>query len=1373
LATNMFADLLDKPSSSNVRKNMFADLLPPESKQVSGQPEFYDNSPVDFSKYLTTSHAVSEPVAQPVQSSRPDYKSAWISGTLGSLLGKALTPLAENITGKKVDLSTLPQPKTFGEKAVSFAGSNLSELPMWLLGDALLAKPLAALAKTAPVAKGIGILPKAITSALGTGVRAGTTYGLPINAAETAINGDGASGFADRLKRVPVMALGGTALHGAGQLVGKGIGEAGNILAERKLTYPEIKSNPLQNVQNAYKTSATLRDVKAQELNKTFSDPTNNLGKTGQTLPRQGATPEDLFQQKQADAMSAFGGPLKSYKINNDISEIEAMMDKRVKDIAASLKQADGQTRIETIRNRVKDMGGISPGNANIFEEQKVIPNWIRNRNGRSLDEVADTLGMSSDELLKAVDSSAYKPKDYELEAYRVAHNNPEYQNLSNTLDTLKTSMSTVKKVNGPISLKPREVKGEPVQDVPTMRPEKPAPLRWTNKDEIPKADLPYGRLGDKVGVDNSGINSMGKGFGSEIIEPKLAMRLQAFNDSLPDLPDTSSHIVSKTDKPPMTLDTLRKLRTKAYIKTTDNLHRLDQLDKYVEVTTGKKLSPEDKTYMLALNSRGTGTTASYILEEGLVGPKGDNVGESLKSITSQLKDKQVLKEFDNYLVNKHAITRMRLGEKVFPDEMKMTPGMSGAIVKRIESVHPEFKDLSNKIYEFQNKLSKAWLVDTGIVSPEAYGKWIMDNPHYVPNNRLFSELEQPGFSGSTKRGFASQSNPVKARSTSQRKVISPMESIMEHVDQYVKVAKRNEVMQTLIRNLEKNPDEFKGWAEIIPSDGQLKEGLMGDINKILETDGINGVAEAFNKQFDNIFQAKKQRLDLGNIVTGLVNGEKVHVRVSDPLLLDALTNLKPQGQQFVISALGQVTRVMKNLTTGINPVFSLARNIWRDIPTAFINSKSTNNPFVFGKDLLGSIVDIAGNKEVYKSYKALGGGHASSSVSASRNTLAESKARLLPGYAIKHPFKSALGGLERLNNTVETAPRLGEYKRFSKPGDYSSKVKGLYEANDVTTNFSRYGNVIKEADSIFPYLNAAWQGISKLSRAFKDNPVQAPVKALMAVTLPTIVLYQLNHSNPAYQQLSDYIKDNNFLFPKNDGTFVKIPKPREIGVVFGSSVERALRQWQDNDPEPFNRFMETIKTNFTPPTRSILAPLSDIRSNKNFVDAPIVSGEVSKLSPPYQFDEKTSEPAKFIGKKLNQSPQQIDYLARSYLGGVAQLGIPATTKNSSVLGTLGKQIMADPTFSNDIIGDFYNTKDKIDTSSSDAKATGDKSLEVGKKYKPIFAKASTQLSDIRKQIDKVQASQASNAEKEAKIRAFQIKMLNIAKAANSKFKLK
>ena len=404
--------------------------------------------------------------------------------------------MAEKVAGKKVDLSTLPEQKTLGEKAVSFAGSNLSDLPAWVSGDALLAKPLAALAKTAPIAKAASIIPKALIPALSTGVRAGATYGGAIAPAETTMEGDGLQGLIEREKQVPLMALGGTILHGGGQLVGKGIGEVGNILADRRLGQV---AQPLDEaVKNAFRKPSPItkaeplqlspkeiaHNAKQAELNDVFKD--LPIGSTSTPLATK------TLQQSIDDSMGigmgigkstedyggldAFGKPLNTFKKNTDtqdaVAEISAKMEKQVQDIAKSLKQADGQTKIESIRNQVKARGGIKQGNSDIFEEQKVIPNWIRSDKGLPLDQMADELGMSSDELLASIGDSAYKPRDYVTEAYRIAHNDKDYQGLSNLLDTLKGELPQKRTLDAIPKLKPRELTPQP-EPLPIEQPKR------------------------------------------------------------------------------------------------------------------------------------------------------------------------------------------------------------------------------------------------------------------------------------------------------------------------------------------------------------------------------------------------------------------------------------------------------------------------------------------------------------------------------------------------------------------------------------------------------------------------------------------------------------------------------------------------------------------------------------------------------------------------------------------------------------------------------------------------------------------------------------------------------------------------------------
>ena len=286
---------------------------------------------------LRSSHASTD---APIQQDEPNYKAAWIKGTLGSLAGRALTPLAEKITGKEVDLSTLPEQKTLGEEAVSFAGNMGSDLPLWLSGDAVLAKPLAALSKTAPIAKATSFLPKALTPALSTGVRAGATYGGVIAPVETAMEGDGLQGLIEREKKVPVMALGGSLLHGGGQLAGKGIGEVGNILADRRLG--QIAQPLDEAVQNAFK-KPSLRDAKTQQYENIFADTSKPITteqpvNIRQPLSSQGLTDAELISQKQSDYQSVFGDPLNNYKIKQTIKPGQRAHEVRQAELESTFK---------------------------------------------------------------------------------------------------------------------------------------------------------------------------------------------------------------------------------------------------------------------------------------------------------------------------------------------------------------------------------------------------------------------------------------------------------------------------------------------------------------------------------------------------------------------------------------------------------------------------------------------------------------------------------------------------------------------------------------------------------------------------------------------------------------------------------------------------------------------------------------------------------------------------------------------------------------------------------------------------------------------------------------------------------------------------
>src|SRR5690606_21158589 len=123
---------------------------------------------------------------------------------------------------------------------------------------------------------------------------------------------------------------------------------------------------------------------------------------------------------------------------------------------------------------------------------------------------------------------------------------------------------------------------------------------------------------------------------------------------------------------------------------------RINQFDKYFERMTGQKLSPANRAYMLAMNSRGSDVISHKILTENLVDAQGNYMGKSLKDITKQIPKRQVV-DFEDYLIAKHAETRMARGEKVYAEESGMTLDKVAQKIQEYESRYPEFVKIADE----------------------------------------------------------------------------------------------------------------------------------------------------------------------------------------------------------------------------------------------------------------------------------------------------------------------------------------------------------------------------------------------------------------------------------------------------------------------------------------------------------------------------------------------------------------------------------------------------------------------------------------------------------------------------------------------------
>lgn len=344
-------------------------------------------------------------------------------------------------------------------------GEEIPKIPLWMVGEGAIGALGKGIGKLSPrIASTAEKVGSRVPSFVKGGLMDAATYGGVISPVDNIREGGSFQDLIEKEKQLPMIALGGIGARGAIKGIGKAADGARSVLSPRGVPLFPIESAPLRT------QPLTAREPISTRLQQEVTAPRIELPQSG-PLDRFSVKPDQRLQGSSVPAETPRIEPQqkrvmadpKSYKISNDtqsaVDEISAKMDKRINDIAMSNKQMDTQTPIETTRKKILDMGGIKQGNGDIFEEQKVIPNWIRNdTTGRPLDEVADTLGVSTDELLKTVSSEKFKPKNYMQEAQAIANKDPEYMALSNTLEALKSELPGKKTLSSIPKLKPREL---------------------------------------------------------------------------------------------------------------------------------------------------------------------------------------------------------------------------------------------------------------------------------------------------------------------------------------------------------------------------------------------------------------------------------------------------------------------------------------------------------------------------------------------------------------------------------------------------------------------------------------------------------------------------------------------------------------------------------------------------------------------------------------------------------------------------------------------------------------------------------------------------------------------------------------------------
>lgn len=403
------------------------------------------------------------------------------------------------------------------------------------------------------------------------------------------------------------------------------------------------------------------------------------------------------------------------------------------------------------------------------------------------------------------------------------------------------------------------------------------------------------------------------------------------------------------------------------------------------------------------------------------------------------------------------------------------------------------------------------------------------------------------------------------------------------------------------------------------------------------------------------------------DLITVKLEGEDYMIRVVDPDLYRAMTFFDRQPFGTMINVAAKAKRL---LTAGVtaSPEFML-RNFLRDSLSSWVISKDGFKPVIDSikgvrKTLAmdGSTIDV-----MFSGASFLGGYVNGNDPTAMADTVRKSLRRkgMTPEQIAKYEksiirnaahakgvVANAWEKYNRLGEGLENANREAVYDAAIKAG--KSHAQAAFESKDLM-DFSMLGaaRAIQGAAMVLPFFNARLQGLGKLTRELRDNPREIAKRAGM-ITAMSLGLLAANWDDERYEELPDWDKDTNWHFFIGDQHF-RIPKPFEIGVMFGTIPERMVRALGDKDTgAQFGKVVaraigDTFALN---PTPQLVKPMVEAAFNyDSFRGGPIDGPQDLAVRAEARYNEQTSLLMRELGDLSGFSPKQLEHLLIGYTG--------------------------------------------------------------------------------------------------------------------------
>ena len=727
--------------------------------------------------------------------------------------------------------------------------------------------------------------------------------------------------------------------------------------------------------------------------------------------------------------------------------------------------------------------------------------------------------------------------------------------------------------------------------------------------------------------------------------------------------------------------------------------------------------------------------------------------GQKVKSLDSIIAEVgQNAPQFYEYMYHWLNTDRMSLVERGFGQENKpvfgedMTAEKSREIIKQIEKEHPEFKKYAEDVYTYNDRNIEE-LVSHGVISQDLAKVWKEMYPHYVPISR--ADVQNNAISVPLDTNRTGINAPIQRAKGGSGDIQPLFETMANRTEQVYRASDRN-LFGLELRKSMKKANMLNEAVE-----GSSVEAILDGMQDLNDNAGINEV-KGQNPTF-TVFE----------------NGNKVTYEISP----DMLSALKPRDQQGFMSkfdnskfskVLRGISNFRRNFLTEYNPVFALTNAI-KDAQDVLYNSQHAKSTY---KNFPEAYAQIVQKGHWYKEYLEAGGEQNSYYKDGQFENFNQDKSKKnVPTWkkAVKFPFEK----IAQMNNIIETAPRLAEYIASREQG--KSIQESMLDASRVTTNFKAGGDVTKFLNrNGATFLNASVQGLAQNVRNIREAN-QKGIKGyatLLAKTVvagtPALILNGLVWDDDEdYEELSDYVKENNYVIGKIGDKFITIPKGRVVAVVqdMVTNVQDYMTGKKELDGEKIAKDLLGTKdlaiANLAPNNpleNNIFSPIVNVATNKTWYGSDLVPTRLQDEKPENQIKEDTDAFSTWLGQTMGWSPIKINYLLDQYGGGLSDILLPHITPQAEENDFFTDKFVKDATMKNGNPGKFYEMRDSLDKSK-----TASEEDKVKAKY---VEKVNSELNDLYKQQREIQMSPNTDEYKKEAVKNIRSKINELSKNA-------